>query len=453
MFELLLPCISILIASLLAFQACGFVGGMVRRSTIAKSIARGHTRQKTEELSESLAAAAELRAARIRPTKSMRQLMVAGIVNESVDSKSYYLSDPAGDLLPSFRAGQHLLVQRVAWGNDARAEQSKQTLHSSQSAADRPALSRCYSLSGVATPTLSSVARGLGHWRITVKKQPGGNSSSSLSHVLHEEVREGDLLTVSEPRGQFVLVDSDWEHPIVLFAAGIGVTPIVSILETLLAQECPQQIIVVYQVRDLAHAAFHERLVELAARSPWVELKIYCSQLTPTRSIPRPFYAGKINAACIEFVAQYKDAHAYLCGPTEWMSWVTESLLAVGFADDQVHFESFGAATPKPDRAGESDSNQTMRQTTTGTNVVATVQYNKTNVSVEVTDSAANLLDISRQAGVAVDAGCRSGVCGACVARLVAGQTEYDTEPTCDLDAGEIALCLSRPVGEVQLSL
>ncbi len=183
-----------------------------------------------------------------------RVMQVVEVVDESVDVRSFYLQDPLlSEQLPLYRAGQFLIVRPALGGAEYSA--------------------RCYSLSDAA---------GQNWYRISVKRQVNlCQQRLSLSNWLHDTIHVGDCLLASGPHGEFVIDPSLPEStPIVLLAAGVGITPILSMLKSLLQANPARKIHLVYQVQDTQRWPFGELIHGWGQPCPGLQATTYFSRLS-----------------------------------------------------------------------------------------------------------------------------------------------------------------------------
>ena len=342
-------------------------------------------------------------------------LVVADIVQESDDCKSFVLIDPSGELLPGFLAGQHLLVERPA--------------------GKYPALRRCYSLSN---------GPHQGFYRMTIKAVEHGTIANSLSQWMHSCVSVGDTLRVKGPQGHFFLDSSD-RSPVVLLSAGVGITPSISILEDLIQHQPHRESWLFYQVRDHLHEPFAKRLNSIAHGNKRFHLHVFHSRPVATSNRSPNITTGKFTSSDILRCSISLDAHFYLCGPEAWMDDLVQSLEKAGYQKDRIHWESFGGASP----AGTSTE---KKKSDNPDSPPSLIHLAKTGKQIEF-GSARSLSQAIEAAGVMLDLGCRKGSCGSCVAKLLRGKVIYDRTPECHLEGDQVALCTAQPVGDVEIDL
>ncbi|KRV47507.1 hemin transporter [Wenjunlia vitaminophila] len=222
------------------------------------------------------------------------------------DVVSFVLRRPDGRPLASFRPGQYVSVQ-VELPDGARQI-------------------RQYSL---------STAPGRPQWRITVKRVVGGEEpEGEVSTWLHRNARVGDELTVSVPFGDLVLPEGD--GPLLLASAGIGSTPMLSMLDHLATAGSPRPVTVVHADRSPADHAHREELRSLVRACPRAELHLWYEE--PGDQAPEAA-SGQADIGAVELP---EGLTAYLCGPLPFMRSTRADLLARGVPAEAVHYEVFG---------------------------------------------------------------------------------------------------------------
>ncbi|MER6784544.1 globin domain-containing protein [Streptomyces sp. NPDC000658] len=241
-----------------------------------------------------------------------REMEIAERTEESVDAASFVLRRPDGLPTEPFAPGQYVSVQ-VELPDGARQI-------------------RQYSL---------SAAPGHKTWRITVKRErsaDGGLPEGEVSSWLHAHARPGHVLRVSLPFGDLVLPRDD--SPLLLASAGIGVTPLLSMLDHL-GDVCPHRpVTVVHADRSPAHHAHRDEQAELADRLPHSTVHLWYESGAEAAGGPRRHvHAGRADLGGLPLLP---DTTAYLCGPLPFMRAVRGDLLARGLSPAAVHYEVFG---------------------------------------------------------------------------------------------------------------
>ena len=233
-------------------------------------------------------------------------LRVARVVAETDAVTSIYLASATEQPLPAARPGQYLTV-RLPIG-------------------DHPVI-RTYSLSS---------APGADLYRLSVKREDHGLGSTYLT----TSVQAGQTLDVATPRGDFVLADD--ETPVVLISAGIGVTPVLAMLQRLVEVKATQSVWWISAARTPTQHPLAAEAHELLSRLPHQHERNFYSAIAPdsasTIDVP-----GRLTAAALADLALPTDAIVYLCGPPQFMTDLQSALAGLGFAPAQVRTENFGA--------------------------------------------------------------------------------------------------------------
>ncbi|WP_440104673.1 globin domain-containing protein [Streptosporangium sp. H16] len=174
-------------------------------------------------------------------------------------------------------------------------------------------------------------------WRITVKRVRGGDTpEGEVSNWLHANVRAGDVLTVSAPFGDLTLPTDG--PPLLLASAGIGATPILSMVEHLAANGSTRQVTVVHADRSPADHAHREELGQLVAALPGATLHRWYEEVGDCSCRPAP-NVGQVDLSGIDLP---DPVVAYLCGPLPFMRGVRTELLRRGVPASDIHYEVFG---------------------------------------------------------------------------------------------------------------
>ena len=237
---------------------------------------------------------------------SVRSLRLVEKIRESDDVASFVFEARDGGPLAPFEAGQHLPIEVPVPG---LAEPVRRT----------------YSLSGAA---------GADRYRISVKREPHGTASRTL----HDRIEPGAILDSRRPAGDFVLPCGDC--PVVLVSAGIGVTPMVSMLHALVAEGPRRAVWFVHGARDGRHHPLAREVREAAARRPGTQIHVAYSR--PQVGDEGHDGVGRVNGALLARLVAEPDAHYFLCGPVGFLAALQGDLVSRGILADRIHTESFG---------------------------------------------------------------------------------------------------------------
>ncbi|ALF86490.1 MULTISPECIES: globin domain-containing protein [Ralstonia solanacearum species complex] len=179
-------------------------------------------------------------------------------------------------------------------------------------------------------------------WRISVKRDAGeaGRPAGTVSNWLHENARQGEVLLVSQPYGDFVpqLVT---DNPIVLMSAGVGITPMIAALNTLAGQHVARKVVFSHASRTASHVAHTDDLERAARVLPDFEAHVFLESGEAAAFASRPAQPGRMTVDA--FVdGTVADADFYLCGPLPFMQAQRAALLASGVPAARIHREVFG---------------------------------------------------------------------------------------------------------------
>ncbi|HEY0287382.1 MAG TPA: pyridoxamine 5'-phosphate oxidase family protein [Pseudomonas sp.] len=341
-----------------------------------------------------------------------RPLRVTRIEDESHGVRSFYLEPVDGVGLPAFKAGQHLPLRL------ALAEQGKPLI-------------RTYSLSSAPSDEF---------FRISVKRD------GLVSAHLHDQVSVGDVLEARAPQGSFV-VDPAEQRPLVLLGAGIGVTPMLSMLREVIYEGKR-----VRRMRPTWFIQSARRLVDLAFRA---ELDTLISSagdsLTAVRLLSKPepgdwqgeaFQAtGRIDLALLKSLLPFDDFDFYVCGPASFTQGLYDSLRAMHIRDERIHAETFGPSTLRRTRDQQTAG---LEQPPAATDSVAVV-FEKSAKQGRWQPDSGSLLELAESRGLNPEYSCRGGSCGTCTTRLISGQVHYPVPPADMPAADHVLICCAVP--------
>jgi ferredoxin-NADP reductase/MOSC domain-containing protein YiiM len=351
--------------------------------------------------------------------KGFRPLRIARIERESASVVSFSLESEDGSALPSALPGQ-FLVLRLRPGPNL------------------PVLLRNYSMSG---------APDAGVYRVSVKQEVNGKGSTFLC----TQVKRGDVLEVSAPRGSFTLQPG--EGPVVLLSAGIGATPVMAMLHALAASRSTREVWWLYGARNAAEHPFRREAHDLAAALPHVRTFVAYSKPAPEDRLGKDYDAsGRLSLAVLQHLGAPREADFYLCGPSPFLRGFTQELTSWGVAGGRLHQEVFGpedSITPGVSKVVAGPPHLPPGAPGPG----PMVSFTRSGLTVPWSPEYQSLLEFAEACAVPVKWACRTGVCHTCESALFGGSMHYDPEPLDPPSEGNVLICCSRPETEVELDL
>jgi ring-1,2-phenylacetyl-CoA epoxidase subunit PaaE len=286
-----------------------------------------------------------------------------------------------------------------------------------------------------------------GELRVGVRKVRGG----VFSNWINANLKPGDTVNVMAPQGRFfVPLDAEAQRHHVGIAGGSGITPILSIMKTVLARELRSRFSLVYGNRSLRSTMFKEELEDLKDRymSRLVLHRVFSDEHTDA-----PINMGLMNRDKIaEFLSTLVPAgsidHAYICGPFQMNDEAEAALLAAGVPEERIHIERFGVAQPAAGQVGA-----IVHEAQPGDAVQARVVIVRDGLQREINFSREqpSILDAASAAGLEVPFSCTSGVCGTCRAKVIEGSVRMERNFALDkkeVAAGFVLTCQAHPTTE-----
>jgi ring-1,2-phenylacetyl-CoA epoxidase subunit PaaE len=344
-------------------------------------------------------------------TPRFHRLAVNDLRRETADAVSLSFAIPqelAGDY--SFSPGQYLTLRTMLDGEEVR---------------------RSYSICSGPDD---------GELRIAVKKVDGG----AFSNWAAEELKAGDELDVMTPTGRFGVAPApDEARTYVGFAAGSGITPILSIVKGVLAREPKSRFFLFYGNRTTSAMLFREALEELKDR--FIDcLSVFHVISGEEQDIPilhGRLDGEKVRVLLRSLVPAESVDHVFICGPTGMSEEIEATCRDIGIAENRLHVERFVSefgGKPRP---------KTVVPPSAPPKAFASLVIDGKRREVPVADGEA-ILDAALRAGVDLPFACKGGMCSTCRARLVEGRAEmevnYSLEPW-ELKAGFVLTCQAKP--------
>lgn len=349
----------------------------------------------------------------------MRQfhpLTVSSVDRETPDSMRIGLTVP-DDLRPEydFLPGQHLPIELTLGGKRIR---------------------RTYSI--CSSPGVSPM-------EIGVRVQEGGQFSGFVA----EQLSVGDELQVMPPIGQFhAQIDRNKARDCLAFAAGSGITPILSIVRATLEAEPESRVVLFYGNRRQLSTMFIDDLYALKNRYP-ERLQLHFLFSREEQEFPimgGRLDAGKIRELYQAFCGHVEPDDVFVCGPDTMIATVTDTLVELGVDRESIHAERFGVPR-KPQSAQPAAATNSKP----GKTVDVTVIMDGHRRSFTMAAAGANLVDAAAAQGVELPYSCKGGVCATCRTHLRRGavrmDSNYGLEPW-EVEKGYILACQSHPTSD-----
>jgi ring-1,2-phenylacetyl-CoA epoxidase subunit PaaE len=281
-----------------------------------------------------------------------------------------------------------------------------------------------------------------GELRVGVRKVKGG----AFSNWINERLQPGDTIGVMAPQGRFfVPLDAAAHRHHVGIAGGSGITPILSIMKTVLAREPKSRFTLIYGNRRLQSTMFKEELEDLKNR---YMTRLALQHVFSDEPTDAPLNMGVMNRDKIaEFLAGVVPAagidHVYVCGPFQMNDEAETALLAAGVAEGRIHIERFGLAP----QAGGAVVHEAQPGDADNARIV--IIRDGLRREIEFRRDQPSILDCASSAGLEVPFSCTSGVCGTCRAKLVEGQVRMERNfalDKADVAAGFVLTCQAHPL-------
>lgn len=286
-----------------------------------------------------------------------------------------------------------------------------------------------------------------GELRVGVRRVKGG----VFSNWINERVRPGDTISAMAPQGRFfVPIEPGSRRHHLGIAGGSGITPILSIMKTVLAREPYSRFTLIYGNRMLRSTMFKEELEDLKNR---YMTRLSLQHVFSDEPTDAPINSGLMNRAKIgEFLAGLVPAasvdHAYVCGPFQMNDEAEAALLAAGVQAERIHIERFGvpagAATPVGAVVHEAQPGDAEKAR-------VVIVRDGLRREIEFSKDQPSILDAASAAGLEVPFSCTSGVCGTCRCKVVEGEVRMERNYA--LDKAEVAngfvlACQAHPLTE-----
>lgn len=275
-------------------------------------------------------------------------------------------------------------------------------------------------------------------YEITVKRVDNGE----ISRLLHHRTGVGDEVTVMEAQGLFTFEPhADNSRTVFLFAAGVGVTPLFSILKTALTLEHQTKVVLVYSNSSKAKTVFYDELLEWQSRYPdrlHIEF-IWSDQMNLMKARLNREYITNLVKTHVE---ESRAPVFYTCGPLFYMDLCRFTLLGMGFPEKDIKRETFHFPEDEEDDEGKEDQPVDTRSYQVvlkfqGEAYPMTIPYDKT------------ILDVGLEHKLKLPYSCKSGMCSTCISQVTKGSVKMDYNEVLtdrEIENGKCLICMSHPL-------
>ncbi|OKL37824.1 NO-inducible flavohemoprotein [Domibacillus mangrovi] len=246
--------------------------------------------------------------------EGFRDFLIDKKIEESDMVTSFYLKPKDGQAIATYKAGQYLTIK-------ANIPGEKYTHIRHYSLSDSP---------------------GKDYYRISVKREEANGDAPAgiVSTYLHEQIQAGDALSVSAPAGDFILQHND--EPIVLISGGIGVTPLLSMLNTTVEKQPKRHVTFIHAAINSGTHAFKEHVKQLTNRHQNVKSFVCYSSPSEEDRISHQFdKEGYVDLDVLQSIVPSKEATFYFCGPIPFMEAMNKALHQWGVREEHIHYEVF----------------------------------------------------------------------------------------------------------------
>ncbi len=353
-----------------------------------------------------------------------RKFQVVLKVKETEDITSFYLSPHDGKPLPPFLPGQYLTFKLNIPGQP------------------KPVI-RCYSLSD--SPNHSD------YYRVTIKRLPAPEDNPDASpglgsNFFHDFLNERDIIDVKAPSGHFYL-DMSKQSPVVLIGGGVGITPVLSMLNTiteknLRGEKSKRETWFFLGVQNSADHLMKDHLETVAGDNQNVHLHVCYSRPGKNDPLEGDHYHGEhITGNLLKRVLPSNNYEFYICAPPKMIESIRKDLADWGVPVNNIHYEAFNSDTIKKLMAAE--------LTETESNIQVT--FERSQKTLQWNPAAGSLLNFAEENGIMLDSGCRAGNCGTCLTAIKRGLVNYVVEPGTKPEARSCLTCISVPKTDLTL--
>lgn len=333
-------------------------------------------------------------------------------MQESVTIRSFYLRREDGKPLDPYLPGQFIALQ-------VKPKGFEKPVIRNYTLSDRP---------------------GNDYYRITVKKEPNG----VVSKFLHEEVAQEDCLRVGSPTGDFYL-DQNNTAPIVMLSGGVGITPMLSMLEQLVLTHSGLQVFFIHSSTNNNVQPMKKRLSEIKQRHSHILVNIHHSR--PLKNEEQGVDFDNKGAISLDYLKETipnpSNCMYYLCGPNSFMVAMYAHLAELGAEVSNIRYEFFKEAKKMASSLIVDETGQDA----------FTVKFQKSRKTVVWNNKYNAILELAESVDIYPENSCRMGTCLSCESKLLKGEIMYDPEPFMQAKDEHILICCAHPKSNLVIDL
>jgi ferredoxin-NADP reductase/predicted pyridoxine 5'-phosphate oxidase superfamily flavin-nucleotide-binding protein len=350
-----------------------------------------------------------------------RNYRVVRMERESETITSFYLQPEDDDRISCHKAGQFLPIEVQPPSIDAPIQR---------------------------TYTISNAPNG-SYYRLSIKREPAARSDlppGVVSSYFHDLVRPGTTIRALSPRGKFILDESS-VRPVVFISGGVGVTPMISMLEQLANDcascGCTRKVWFIHGARNGKEQAFGKYVRKLATDWPSLSVNFLYSRPSEGDVQGRNHDSvGRVDVELLKSLLPLDDYEFYLCGPLKFMESLYEGLKSLNIDDERIHYEFFGpgATLHQEHPSGFASLSKELADRTP-----VSVRFASSGIDAIWEPSKGTLLDLAEAEGLRPNYSCRSGICQTCSTRIVSGDVDYLEQPMTAPGERQALICCSYP--------
>jgi ring-1,2-phenylacetyl-CoA epoxidase subunit PaaE len=267
--------------------------------------------------------------------------------------------------------------------------------------------------------------------------------NGEISRFMHHQIQEGDIVEISEPNGQFIYDPIiNVKRTIFLFAAGVGITPLFSIMKTALLREDNAKLVLIYSSRSAANTLFADEIAKWGRLYP-NQLKII-HLYSNSKNLLRARLNGILINQLIKENMEFETGNAlfYTCGPVDYMDVCRITLLSAGFKTDQIKRETF--VLPE-DEVDEDDATEKI----VDKNTYTVILHFNGQIHHLLVPYPKRILEVALENKINLPYSCSGGVCSTCTATCISGQVRMDYNEVLTDDEvarGRVLVCTGHPL-------